>query len=81
MIPLLATLNDLSPLAVIALLALIILMQVRNRRSVTSLRDNHLHTLIGGLAEAVACLRRIEERQNSMNDCLIWIKARLNGQR
>jgi len=80
MLELLQTLQELSPLAVIALLAIIIYVLVigrrdlaLSRRDVSEIKDNHQH-------EIVAALIRIETRLIAMNDCLVWIKARLNGQ-
>jgi len=73
-VQLLSVLQNLSPLAVIALLAVIILMLVRNKRAMGSIKDNDLHEVTGAL-------NRIETRLIAMNDCLVWIKARMNGDR
>ena len=79
---LLNTLNTLSPLAVIALLGLVIFMLVKAKaakvdvdRQVSIITDNHLH----GLPEMTESLKRIEGILQSLNDNIIYIKARING--
>lgn len=75
MVPFLNALNSLSPLAVIALLASVLFMQQRNKRAINMVSDNHL----SGLPDMAASLDRIEGQLRSMNDNIVYIRARVNG--
>jgi len=72
-------LNSLSPLAVIALLGTIIFMLVKGRTSadkkVEEVATNHLHSL----PDMVESLNRIEGLLKTINDNIIYVKARVNG--
>ena len=76
---LLGMLNTMSPLGIIALLGVIIWMLVKGKTStdakVETIANNHLH----GLPDITASLDRIEGLLQSMNESVIWIKARVNG--
>ena len=61
-----------SPLAVIALLSVIILLQVKGRKEVGSLKENDLHQL----PLILETLQRIEV---SLSDNFSYIRARING--
>ena len=79
LISLLGVLNTLSPLAVIALLGVIIFMLVKGKTAADSKVDtivtNHLHSV----PDMAVSLERIEALLQSMNENIIWIKARVNG--
>jgi hypothetical protein len=75
LVQILNSLNSLSPLAVIGGMGYIIYLLVKNRGSVRSIQTNHLHEL----PEMAATLRRIEDRLESMNDNVVYIRARING--
>ena len=68
--------NTLSPLGLSALLAIIIWMLVKGRKDVTAqvanIGSNHLH-------EVNDSLQRIEALLRSMNDHVVWIRAKVNG--
>lgn len=68
-------LNSLSPLGLAGLLGFIIWKLVQSGRSLDAVKENHLHPL----PEMVATLERIEKLMQTMNDNIIYIKARVNG--
>lgn len=82
LVELLQTLDKLSPIGVIALLGLIIFLLVRAKdakiemdKKVSLISENHL----SGLPEMADSLRRIENQLQSMNDNIVYIRARVNG--
>lgn len=79
LITLLNTLNTLSPLAVIALLGTVIFLLVKGKTNVDTkveaIATNHLHDL----PDMVASLGRIENLLQTLNDNVIYIRARVNG--
>ena len=82
LIQLLNVLNSFSPVGVIALLGLVIFMLVKAKdakldvdKKMSVISDNHL----SGLPDMVSSLARIEDLLQSMNDNIVYIKARLNG--
>lgn len=81
-VTLLTVLNTLSPVGVIALLGLIIFMLVRAKydkkdmdKKVALISDNHL----SGLPDMASSLMRIEGLLQTMNDNIVYIRARMNG--
>jgi len=60
LIELVKTLNAMSPLGLAAMLALVLFFQARQRKTVTQLRDNHMHDVTDGLAAVTEALTRIE---------------------
>ena len=76
LIPLLGTLNSLSPLGIIALLGVIIFMLVKGKGEVAGkvdvLAENHLH-------DVGDSLRRIEALLQNVNDHIVYIRAKVNG--
>lgn len=68
-------LNSLSPLAVIGLLAYVILLQLKNQRGQSKIANNHLHDL----PDMMAALERIENLLGRLNDHVVHIRARVNG--
>lgn len=79
MLDILSALASLSPLGVIALLAYVIYLLVTQRKEAGQrhrvLASNHLHEL-PAMADS---LRRMEATLQSMNENIVWIKARING--
>ena len=69
---LLKLLDTLSPLAVIALLGVIILLLVRGKQQVTSIKSNDLHHL-GEMSEILQRIEVILAKEFS------WIRAKLDG--
>lgn len=71
-----------SPLAVIALLSYVIYLLVWGKGNLpglsqqsTTIAENHLHEL----PEMMETLKRIEMALKTMNDNIIYIRARVNG--
>ena len=79
LIGLLTLLNSLSPLAVIGLLATIIYIQMNGKtavdQKVQTVATNHLHDL----PEMSESLKRIESLLQSINENIIYVRARVNG--
>ena len=75
--------NTLSPLAVIALLVIVVIMllQAKNKNlldmpaQLDTLSNNHL----SGLPDMEDSLKRIETLLQSINDNIIYVRARING--
>lgn len=70
-----AALNSLSPLAVIGLLAYVIYLQVKNQKGQTRIATNHLHEL----PQMAADLSDMKMLLQTMNDNIVYIRARVNG--
>lgn len=68
-------LNSLSPLGLAGLLGFIIYKLIQNDKSLETVKYNHLHPL----PEMAASLERIEKLMQTLNDNVIYIKARVNG--
>jgi len=66
--------NEFDAFAVIGLALVVVLIVLRSNRNVKDIKDNHL-------GEIVSALNRIEEKLEKMNDCIIWMKSRMNGKR
>lgn len=75
-------LNNISPLAIIGLLCYIVYMLISNKQDLTTIQDNHLHSL-PDIAEAINRLENAGHDQfkllNDINNHLAYIKARMNG--
>ena len=69
--------KSLSPLAIIGLLTTVILLLVKGRKDVSAqvqnLGDNHLN-------DVTKALGRIEGLLQSMNDNVVWIRAKVGGE-
>lgn len=70
-----AALNSVTPLALAAGLAYIIYLQIKNKKTVSSISDNHL----SGLPEMSATLIRMETTLNTIAADIAYVKGRLNG--
>jgi hypothetical protein len=79
LISFLSALNTLTPLAVIGLLVLVLFYQSKNnttsRLSLFNLSNNHL----SGLPDMAASLERMETILKTINDNIVYIRARMNG--
>lgn len=79
LITLLELLNGFSPLGIIALLVVVLWYQSRNAvtnaKHLSTIQENHLHPI----PDMEDSLKRIETLLQSMNDNLIWVRARMNG--
>ena len=72
---LVTSLNGLTPLGLAAGLAYVIYLLIKSKGQVSTITDNHLH----GLPDMANDLKEIKTLLQSMNDNIIYLKARSNG--
>ncbi len=75
MADLVTALNALTPLGLAGGLAYIIYVLAKQKKQVSNLQTNHLHEL----PEMAADLRAMRELLQSVNDNVIYVRARING--
>ena len=75
MADLVTALNALTPLGLAGGLAYVIYLLVKNQRKVHAIGANHLHEL----PQMAADIRAMRERMDSMNEHVVYIRARMNG--
>lgn len=71
----LTALNTVSPLGLAALLGIIIFYQVKNKRAVAEVSENHL----SGMPDLLASTQRMESLLQEINNNVIYLRARMNG--
>ena len=77
-----ATLNNITPLGLILLCLIIILQLIKRKREIGSISNNHLSGLPGmesTINEMASNTKDIKDLLQTMNNNIIYIKARVNG--
>ena len=78
MTDIITALNAITPLGLAAGLAIIIYLQIKNRGRVNHIATNHLHNL-HELPQVAADIRAMRELLQTVNDNVVYLKARVNG--
>ena len=75
MTDIITALNAITPLGLAAGLAIIIYLQIKNKGRVNHLATNHFHEL----PQMAADIRAMRELLQTVNDNVVYLKARVNG--
>lgn len=75
MIDIIHALNSLTPLGLAGGLGYVIYLLVKNQRKVHQIGANHLHEL----PQIASDIRAMRDQLQTMNDHIIYIRARVNG--